>query len=81
MENVLFHLIILLNPLILDVEPGIGLTEFVWLAQKDGLSMLIESVFLFLTNVPLMMKLVPVLLAIKVMTLKTDNVSSPFLTI
>lgn len=81
MENVLFHLIILLNPLILDVEPGIGLTESAWLAQKDGLSMLIESVFLFLTNVPLMMKLVPVLLAIKVMTLKTDNVSSPFLTI
>lgn len=46
----------------LDAELGIGLTQNVFLAPKDGLSMLKTFVFLFLINAKFMMMLVFALL-------------------
>ena len=49
-ELVSSHHSTMLNPLILDVPPGIGITKFALLAPNNGLSTLIKFVYPFLTN-------------------------------
>ena len=53
-ELVSSHHSTMLNPLILDVPPGIGITKSALLALNNGLSMLIKFAFQFLTNALLM---------------------------
>ena len=61
MEPVFSLLSIMPNLLTQDVVHGIGTTKFVSLVLKDGHSMLIKSVLLFLIFVPNMMSMEPVL--------------------
>jgi hypothetical protein len=49
-ELVSSHHSTMLNPLILDVPPGIGITKSALLALNNGLSMLIKFAFPSLTN-------------------------------
>jgi len=75
-ELVSSHHSTMLNPLILDVPPGIGITKFALLAPNNGLSTLIKFVYPFLTNALLMPITEPVSHASRVMTLKKEPVSS-----
>lgn len=64
------------DPQTSDVEHGTGPTKNVSLALITGLLMPTKTVFLFLTNVLLMMNLALALHASRVMTLLMENVFS-----
>jgi hypothetical protein len=61
-----------LNPLTLDVPPGIGITKSALLALNNGLSTLIKFVYPFLTNVLLMPITEPVSHASRVTILRKE---------
>jgi hypothetical protein len=66
----------MLNPLILDVPPGIGITKSALAAQRIGPSMLIRFAFQFLTNVLLMPITEPVFHASRDTILRKEHVFS-----
>ena len=71
-ELVSSHHSTMLNPLIQDAPPGIGITKSALAAQRIGPSMLIKFAFQFLTNALLMPITEPVFHASRVMTLKKE---------
>lgn len=70
----------MLTLLIWDADLGIGTTKNVWLAQIDGLLILMEFVFQLLTNALQAIIMEIALHAIKDMTFLKDNVYSHYLT-
>ncbi len=77
MDNACSHYQTTRNQLMLDAEPGTGITKLAFHAQTDGSSMIRKSVLLFLTNAPPTIVLETASPAIRDTISRREPVSSP----